>query len=88
MSNLEAAIFGRNANKGPENDGVPPSFAKLCADGLKSLFLQIFNLSLSIGTFSSKWKDYFLIHIFKTGKRNDVGNYRGVVILSCFAEIV
>jgi hypothetical protein len=25
--------------------------------------------------------------IFKTGKRNDVGNYRGVAILSCFATL-
>jgi hypothetical protein len=26
-------------------------------------------------------------YIFKTGKRNDVGSYRGVVILSCFAKL-
>jgi hypothetical protein len=36
---------------------------------------------------SSKWKDSFLIHIFKTSKRNDIGNYRGVAILSCFAKL-
>jgi hypothetical protein len=74
MSDLEAAISGLDANKGPGNDGVPPSFVKLCADGLKSPLLHIFNSSLS----TSKWKDSFLIPIFKTGKRNDVGNCRGV----------
>jgi hypothetical protein len=47
----------------------------------------IFNLSLSTGFFPSKWKDSFLIPIFKTGKRNDVGNYRGVAILLCFAKL-
>jgi hypothetical protein len=87
MSVLEAAISGLDANKGPGNDGVPPSFVKLCADGLKSPLLHIFNLSLSTGTFPSKWKDSFLIPIFKTGKRNDVRNYRGVAILSCFAKL-
>jgi hypothetical protein len=70
----------------PGNDGVPPSFVKLCADGLKSPFLHIFHLSLSIGVFPSKWKDSFLIPIFKTSKQN-VGNYCGVAILSCFAKL-
>jgi hypothetical protein len=51
------------------------------------MLLHIFNLSLSTGTFPFKWKDSFLIPIFKTGKRNDVGNYRGVAILSCFAKL-
>jgi hypothetical protein len=77
----EATISDLDANKGPKNDGVPPSFVKLCADGLKSPLLHIFNLSLSTGTFPSKWKDSFLIPIFKTGKPNDFGNYRGVAIL-------
>jgi hypothetical protein len=38
MSDLEAAIYGLDANKGPGNDGVPPSFVKPCVDGLKSHF--------------------------------------------------
>jgi hypothetical protein len=87
MSNLEAVICGLDANKGPGNDGVSPFFVKLCADGLKSPLLHIFNLSLFTGTFPSKWKDSFLILIFKTGKRNGVGNYRGVAILSYFAKL-
>jgi hypothetical protein len=87
MSDLEAAVSGLDANKRPGNDGVPPSFVKLCTDGLKSPLLHIFNLSLSTGTFPSKWKVSFLIPIFKTGKRNDVGNDHGVAILSCFAKL-
>jgi hypothetical protein len=57
VSDLEAAICGLNANKGPENYGVPPSFVKLCVVGLKSPLLHIFYLSFSIGTFPSKWKE-------------------------------
>jgi hypothetical protein len=76
MSDFEAAISGLDANEGTGKDGIPPSFVKLCADGLKSPLLHVFNLSLSTGTFPSKWKDSFLNPIFKTGKRNDVGNYR------------
>jgi hypothetical protein len=40
MSDLEAAISGLDANKGPGNDGVPPFLVKLCADGLKASFTQ------------------------------------------------
>jgi hypothetical protein len=86
MSNLEAATSGLDANKVPGNNGVPPSFVKLCAAGLKSPLLHIFNLSLSTGTFPSKWKNSFLIPIFKASKRNDVDNYRSVAILSGFAK--
>jgi hypothetical protein len=82
ISDLEAVISGFDAKKGPGNDDVPPSFVKLCANGLKSPLL-----SLSTGTFPSKWKKSFLIPIFKTGQRNDVGNYRDVAILSCFAKL-
>jgi hypothetical protein len=74
-------------NKGAGDDGIPPSFVKSCADSLKSPLLYIFNLSLSSGIFPTKWKKSFLIPIFKAGKRTDIGNYRGVAILSCFAKL-
>jgi hypothetical protein len=38
---VEAAISGLDANKGPGNDDVAPSFVTLCADGLKSRLLHI-----------------------------------------------
>jgi hypothetical protein len=41
MSDLEAAISGLNANKGSGNYGVPSSFVKPCADGLKSPLLHV-----------------------------------------------
>jgi hypothetical protein len=87
ISDIETALAGLDVSKGPGDDGIPPSFIKRCADGLKSPLLHIFNLSLSKGLFPSKWKDSYLIPIFKSGKRNEVGNYRGVAILSCFAKL-
>jgi hypothetical protein len=86
MSDLEAAISDLDANKRLGNDGVSPSF-KICADELKSPLLHIFNLSLSTGTFPSKWKDSFLIPIFKTSKRNEVGNYRGHSMIFFLGQI-
>jgi hypothetical protein len=51
MSDLEAGVSGFDAIKGPGKYGVPLSFLKLCADGLKSPLLHIFNLLFSTGTF-------------------------------------
>jgi hypothetical protein len=87
MTDMEIALAGLNVNKGAGDDGIPPSFVKRCADALKTPLLHIFNLSLSSGIFPSKWKNSFLIPIFKAGKRTDIGNYRGVAILSCFAKL-
>jgi hypothetical protein len=41
--------------------------------------LHVFKLSLSKGIFP--------ITIFKSGKRNEFDNYKGVAILSCFAKL-
>jgi retron-type reverse transcriptase len=87
LSEIESALKGLNTNKGPGDDGIPPFFVKLCADGLKVPLLDIFNKSLSQGIFPKKWKNSFLVPIFKSGKRNDVSNYRGIAILSCFAKL-
>jgi hypothetical protein len=87
LADIETALSQINANKGAGDDKIPPSFVKSCADGLKSPLYHIFNLSLTTGIFPSKWKNSFLVPIFKAGKRTDIGNYRGVAILSCFAKL-
>jgi hypothetical protein len=83
MSEVDTALSELNVNKGPGDDSIPPSIMKLCSDGLKFLFLYIFNLSLSSGTFIKKWKDSFLVSIFKTGTTLDITE----AILSCFAKL-
>jgi hypothetical protein len=50
MSDLEAAISGLDATKGAGNNGVPLSFVKLCANGLKSPLLHIFNVKSTRNT--------------------------------------
>jgi hypothetical protein len=87
LSDIEAALNAIDANKGPGEDGIPPQFVKRCANNLKSPLLRIYNLSLSKGIFPSKWKNSFLVPIFKSGKRDNIANYRGIAILSCFAKL-
>lgn len=49
--------------------------------------VNIFNRSLSSGIFPSSWKSSYIIPIFKSGDRCNVGNYRGVCIQSAIPKI-
>jgi hypothetical protein len=53
-SEIDTAITGLDMSKGPGDDGIPPSFVRHCANGLKSPLLHIFNLSLTKVVFPSK----------------------------------
>jgi hypothetical protein len=47
---------------------------------------SIFNRSLSTCVFPDRWKFSYVIPIFKKGRRNNVEDYRGVVILSAIPK--
>lgn len=67
-------------------------------DGLCSVFLKkcpaivvplkfVFNKSLSSGVFVDDWKVTAITPIFKSGKKNDVANYRPISKLSTIAKL-
>jgi hypothetical protein len=43
--------------------------------------------SLETCIFPDRWKHSFVISIFKSGRRNDISNYRGIAILSATAKL-
>jgi hypothetical protein len=61
------------------NKGQGPAFALP--------FCLLFNRSLASCVFSDRWKLSFVTPIFKSGKRNDVSNYRGIAILSTVGKL-
>lgn len=70
---------------GPDN--IPPRILKYCAPVIAVHLAVLFNLLLSIGVFPSCLKKGFVVPIFKSGSRNDVKNYRPIVIQSAIAKI-
>lgn len=44
-------------------------------------------MSLESGIFPNIWKSSFLVPIFKSGKRSDVCNYRGIALISCIPKL-
>lgn len=76
-----------DASKGPGPDGVPPVFMKTLAIELTAPLFWIFNMSLESGNFPKIWKNSFLVPIFKSGKKSDIRNYRGIAIISCIPKL-
>lgn len=87
VQEILATLKELDASKGPGPDGIPPSLMKNLAPAFVKPLFWLFNLSLTSGQFPSVWKKSFLIPIFKSGKRSDIKNYRGIAIISCIPKL-
>lgn len=76
-----------NKKKGNGPDGVSPQLLINCASSLAYPLYLLFNMSLSVGKFPSKWKQSYICPVYKSGARNNVCNYRGIAILPTLGKI-
>jgi hypothetical protein len=81
------ALLDLASNKGPGPDGVSPLILKNCASAFALPLCLLFNRSLASCVFPVSWMLSFVTPIFKSGKRNEVSNYRGIAILSTVGEL-
>lgn len=72
------ALTSLNPSKGAGPDGVSPGILKSCAAALTSPLGFLFNESMRCGYFPRFWRLSMVAPIFKSGRRDDVLNYRGV----------
>ena len=49
---------------------------------------DIFNAVLDSGVFPDSWSEGIVIPLHKKGDTNDVNNYRGITLLSCFFQSI
>lgn len=81
------ALKQLDGSKGSGPDGVPPVFLKTLATELTAPLFWLFNMSLKSGCFPKNWKSSFLVPIFKSGKKSDIRNYRGIALISCIPKL-
>lgn len=74
-------------NIGRGADDIPSIILKNLANVLSYPLSLIFNKSLRSGIFPATWKISIIIPIFKSGKRSDIKNYRGISILSSIPKL-
>ena len=56
-------------------------------DILLPFICDTFNAVLDSGVFPDSWRERIVIPLHKKGDKNDVNNYRGITLLSCFSKL-
>ena len=75
-------------NKANGSDNISNIVLKYCAAPLADPIAHIINKSLEAGVFPSEWKIANVVPVFKSGDREDVGNYRPISLLSNISKIL
>ena len=57
------------------------------SDILSGHLCDIFNAILNIGIYPKQWSEGIIIPLQKKGSGDDVNNYRGITLLSCFSKL-
>lgn len=68
-------------------DGVSHHLLKYTAETVCTPLKQLFNLSLSLGTFPEQWKTALVLPLFKNGERQLPSNYRPIALLSTVGKV-
>jgi hypothetical protein len=69
-------------------DEIPDFIVKDCIHLLNKLLCFIFNLSIMLGSFPNRMKVAKVKPIYKKRKKEDMGNYRPILILPTFSKIL
>ena len=86
-SSIVKTLKSLKVNKGAGLDNIPPCLLKTVADIIAPSLTYIFNLSLSKGIFPQDLKIAKVTPLFKSGERDQVGNYRPISVLPTVAKI-
>lgn len=76
-----------NVNKSTGVDGIGPKILKYCGDLITPCIASIINNSINSGIFPDILKCAKVIPLYKSGDKNDPGNYRPISILPTISKI-
>ena len=78
------AFFSLKTNKNPGYDNIHVNVITNLYSELKTLLMNIFNLSLNAGIFPDRMKVARVTPIFRKGGKSSISNYRPISVLPCF----
>ena len=87
VKEIETVIRSLKRNKSAAGDELLNEYFIESADILSGHLADIFNAILNSGVFPSQWSEGIIVPLFKKNDPNDVNNYRGVTLVSCFSKI-
>lgn len=86
--NVLQALKRVKIHKATGSDGVPPSVLRKCAPAIAPYVTEVFNQSLTSGTFPHIFRHANVCPIFKKGDRADAGNYRPISLLPVLSKLL
>ena len=87
-STIEKEIKNLKCSKSAGYDKVSVKLVRDAAGILCKPLAAIFNSSFEMGIFPDMWKIARVTSIFKSGSKNDMGNYRPISVLSVFSRLL
>ncbi|XP_037029672.1 uncharacterized protein LOC119069658 [Bradysia coprophila] len=84
---VKFVLSGLDVNKGSGHDGVSSLFLRKCAINLAGPLNIIFNQSLTEKRYPDAFKIGQLTPVYKSGRKTDVTNYRGVNVMPNLAKV-
>ena len=84
---LSTADYIIDDKKSAGLDNIPNKFLKIAASVIAPSLTGIFTASINTGIFPYEWKASRVTPVFKSGTRNNPGNYRPISIIPCVAKI-
>lgn len=87
LNEIRAAISNLSSNKTCGSDNIINEYFKNAADILVEPLQILFNKILHTGIFPSQWATGLVVPIYKKGDADDMNNYRGITLISCFAKL-
>lgn len=84
---IQLVIRSLKNNKSCGTDQLLNEFFVESFDILSGHLVDLFNAILLSGVFPSQWSEGSIVPLFKKNDPNDVNNYRGITLVSCFSKI-
>lgn len=68
-------------------DGILNEMLKFSSPLMHQAILKLFNMIITVGFFPDKWKENYIVPVFKEGDKFDPNNYRGIAISSNLGKL-
>ena len=88
VKNVADAINRLSSSKASSHDGVTAYMVKCAKNELIGILTYLFNRSLTLKVFPDLWKEAIVTPLFKSGNRDDLGNYRPISVLSTLGKLL